>query len=134
VLRTYVDTCVYDRVDKGKVPAEEIRALQTALALREVGAHLSLADVEGLLGQWETDRPAAVRKLRLARDLVGFKGLLKPPASLLTEAIQAYAVGAPLPSPTLPRDHRRYLAACPEKVADGSTAFNSVVSEIVAAW
>jgi len=132
VLRAYLDTSVYDRIDKGQVPAEEIRALRTALAHREVGAHLSLADVEELLGQWETDRPAAVRKLRLARDLVGFKGLLKPPARLLAEAIQAYAVGAPPPSPTLPRDQRRYLAACLEKVADGSTAFNSVVSGIVA--
>ena len=77
MLRTYLDTCVYDRIDKGQVPAEEIRALQIAIARREVGVHLSLADVEELLGQWETDRPAALRKLRLAQELVGFKGLLK---------------------------------------------------------
>lgn len=131
MLRAYFDTNIYDHIDKGWVPAEEVDALSAALRRREVVAHLSLADIEELLGQWETDRLAAIRKLRLARDLVGFDGLLKQPADLLTEAIQAYAVGAPPPSATLSRYYRRFLAACLNKVADESTTFNGVVSNIV---
>jgi hypothetical protein len=131
-LCVYFDTNVYDHIDKGYVAAEDVAALQAALRQGEITAHLSFADVEELLGQWDTDRPAAVRKLRVARELVGFDGLLKSPSDLLTEAIQAYAVGAPAPSPTLPRHGRRYLAAWLGKVAEGSTAFNSQVSGIVA--
>lgn len=131
-LRVYFDTNVFDHIDKGYIPAELVRALQTAIGRDAVAAPLSLADVEELLGQWETDRPAAVRKLRLARDLVGFDGLLKPPAQILTEAIRAYAVGAPPPAPTLQRRERRYIAGVLDKVARGSTALNTVVSGIVA--
>lgn len=132
MLRAYFDTNVYDLIDKGDIPATEVEALHAALVRREIIAYLSLADVEELLGQWETDRPAAVRKLRIARDLVGFGSMLKQPADLLREAIQAYADSAPPPSPTLPRAQRRFLGTRLSKVADGSTRFNSVMSQIVA--
>lgn len=132
MLRAYFDTNIFDHVAKGYIPGAVVDALRAALDSGAIAGHLSLADIEELLGQWETDRPVAVRKLRLARDLVGLAGLLKPPAELLTEAIQAYAVGSPPPAPTLPRHSRRYVAAILDKVADGSTAFNAVVSGIVA--
>jgi len=132
MLRVYFDTNVYDRIDKGQVPAEEVEALRAALARGELVAHLSLADVEELLGQWETDRAASVRKLRFARDLVGFDGLLRAPATLLTEAIQAYVAGAPAPSVTLPPDQLQVLVPALNDVADSGTRFDSVVSGIVA--
>ncbi len=103
----YFDTNVYSRIAKNQVSGDEVQALRAALARRDVVAHLSLVDVEELLGQWETDRrPDAVRRLRVARDLVGFDGILKSPADLLRETIQAYAAGSPMPPPTLPRPTR----------------------------
>jgi hypothetical protein len=130
MTHAYFDTNVYDRIDKGEARADEVEALRAALARGALVAHLSLADVEELLGQWQTDRAAAVGKLRLARDLVGFDGLLKAPATLLTEAIQAYAAGTPAPSITLPPDQLQVLVPALNDVADAGTKFDSVVSGI----
>jgi len=73
-----------------------------------------------------------VKRLRLARDLVGFDGMLKQPRDLLAEAIRAYAVGAPPPSPLIERPLRLSLKSVLNKVIDGSTKFNRVMAEIVA--
>src|SRR5690348_2308079 len=87
--RVYFDTNVYDRIDKGEVPSTDVDALRHALSERTLAANLSIADVEELLGQWETNRPAAIRKLQLARDLVGFAEMLKQPSELLADAFKA---------------------------------------------
>jgi hypothetical protein len=130
----YFDTNVYDHIDKGQVRAEEVQAVRAALARGAVVAHLSLVDVEELLGQWDTPhRPDAVRRLCVARDLVGFDGILKSPADLLTEAIRAYAAGMPMLPPTLPRPMRQLVKRELTRVAEGSTHLADEVSLLVAA-
>jgi hypothetical protein len=93
---------------------------------------LSVTDIEELLGEWETDRPAAIRKLCLARDLVGFDKLLQAPNILLEEAIRAYAAGSPPPSPFLPQDQQEILARRTHRIANGDTTLDGVVSGIIA--
>ena len=118
MLRIYFDTNVYDHIDKDDVPMTDLDALRSALANRQLVANLSIADVEELLGQWETNRPAAIRKLQLARDLVGFDQILKQPSDLLADAFKAYASGEAagfLPHATRPVARRRKFPAscCP---------------------
>lgn len=132
MLSVYFDTNVYDHIHKGYVPAEDVKAVRAALEKGDLVAHLSVADVEELLGQWESDREAAVRKLGMARDLAGFDRMLKPPATLLEDAIRAFAAGAPVPAVTLPRQERRSIASALHRVAKGNRALSAEVSRIVA--
>jgi len=131
MLHVYFDTNVYDHIEKGYISAEEVSSFRVAVGRGEVVAHLSVADIEELLGQWETDRQSPVRRLQVARDLVGFDGILKQPADLLREAIRAYAAGAPLPSSTLPRRERQLLKDCLSRIAHGSGDLSREVSQIV---
>ncbi len=128
----YLDANVYNDVVRGNVAAEEVQAFRDATRRGELTPHLSLADLEEFLGVWETDRRVALERLRLARDLVGFKGLLKQPGDLVRDEIQAYARGASPPPPTLPRRYRRYLSTCLNKVVEGSTNFDDLISRVVA--
>lgn len=105
----YLDTMVYNDIERnGPTASEEtVAAFRAARRRRDVVAHLSLANLEELLGVWETDRPTAIRRLRLAHDLVGLDRLVKQPRDLMADEIQAYVVGASPPSPFLPgRDHQ----------------------------
>ncbi len=80
-----------------------------------------------MLGDWDRPerRPAAVRRLRHARDLVGFDSILKPPDILLAEVIRAYAEGLPAPSPfLLPGDEQRgRIIDMLTSVADGKDEY-----------
>jgi hypothetical protein len=96
--RAYFDTNVYDHIDKAYVASADVDALRIASKGGELIARLSIADVEELLGQWETNRGAAVRKLQIARDIVGFQEILKQPCDLLKDAFKAYAAGELPPS------------------------------------
>lgn len=131
MLSAYFDTNVYDHIDRGWISSDEAEALRSALAGGELVAHLSLADIEELLGQWETDRDVAIRKLRIARDLIGFDEILDQPCELLANAIRAYAAGQPPPSPVLPLNQRGIVAKHLHRVAEGDTRLDSVVSNIV---
>lgn len=131
MLSVYFDTNVYDAIEKGDIPAEEVDALRAGLRRGEIVSHLSFSDVEELLGQWETDRQAAIRRLRVARDLVGFRGMLKQPSDLLKDAILAYANGMPSPAPTLPRHDRRLLASLLNRIANGNARLADEVSQVV---
>jgi hypothetical protein len=104
----YLDTNVYDHIAKGLIPAEP---LIDARRRGEVTGHLSAPNVEELLGDWERDSEAAVKRLQLADHLVGFENFLKQPADLLRDAIYAYATATPPPPPLLPRKERRRVAS-----------------------
>jgi len=129
MLRIYFDTNVYDHIDKDDVPMTDLDALRSALANRKLVANLSIADVEELLGQWETNRPAAIRKLQLARDLVGFDQILKQPSDLLADAFKAYASGEAAASYLMPPDQRRVVASSLHRVIQGDPKLDRVISE-----
>jgi len=129
MLRIYFDTNVYDHIDKDDVPMTDLDALRSALANRKLVANLSIADVEELLGQWETNRPAAIRKLQLARDLVGFDQILKQPSDLLADAFKAYASGEAAASYLMPPDQWRVVASSLHRVVQGDPKLDRVVSE-----
>ncbi len=132
MVHVYFDTNVYDHIEKGFISSDKVDSFREAVRQGEVLAHLSVADVEELLGQWETDRPSVVRKLQVARDLVGFDGILKQPADLLREAITAYASSAPLPSPMLPQRERQLLKDCLDRISVENGRLSREVSQIVA--
>jgi hypothetical protein len=85
-----------------------------------------------LLGDWETNRSAAVARLQVARDLVGFDEILKQPRDLLGDAIRAYAAGEPPPPEILSADQQELVKDCLYRAARGRTSVDHVVSEIVA--
>jgi hypothetical protein len=132
VPTTYFDANVYDHIDKGYIPAEEVDAVRTAINRGAMVPYFSLIDVEEVVGQWETDRPAAVRKLRLARDLVGFRRMLKPTFMLMEDGVRAYAAGKQPPAPILPRDQRLFIQRELNRIAADSPTLSREVSGIVA--
>lgn len=125
----YFDTNIYSdiaKTDRG------VTALRADLALCKIVARLSIVNVEELLGDdWDMKREQSIKRLRVARDLVGFDSILKEPNTLLKEAIEAYATGAPPPSPMLPRHQRRHLSSRLHKVANGHAQLDPIVSQIV---
>jgi len=122
----YLDTNVYSYTR-----AENIGTLRAAMSLRGIVPRLGLADVDELLGDWETNRSAAVGRLQVARDLVGFDDILKQPCDLLGEAIRAYAAGEPTPSQILPPDQQELVEECLYRAARGRTDVDNVVREII---
>jgi hypothetical protein len=128
----YLDANVYNDVERAEITAGEIDAVRAARKRGDITPCLSVVDLEESLGLWTDDRPAAIRRLRVARDLAGFDNLLKQPSDLMTEAIVAYATGASVPSPLMRRPERRHLASVFNKIANGSTTFNPMVKETLA--
>lgn len=122
----YLDTNVYSNTG-----AEQVGALRTAMARRGIVPRLGLADVDELLGDWETNRSAAEGRLQVARDLVGFDAILKQPRDLLDDAIRAYAAGEPTPSQLLPADQQEIVEDCLYRAARGRTSVDHVVREAV---
>ena len=131
MLSVYFDTTVYSHIERGWIVKDVVDALRGALSTGTLTARLSVTNIEELLGQWKTDQPAALRKLCLARDLVGFDKLLKAPNTLMEEAIRAYAEGASPPSPFLPEDQREILARRTHRIANGDAIFDGAVSGII---
>jgi hypothetical protein len=137
-MLVYIDANLYDHIEKGdrcppehRVLAEHCAAFREARLSGCLSAYLSLTDVEELLGDWDRPerRPAAVRRLRHARDLVGFDSILKPPDILIAEAIRAYAEGLPAPSSyLLPGDEQRgRIVDMLTSVADGKDEYTGLV-------
>jgi hypothetical protein len=131
MLRVYFDTNVYDRIDKQTIPQKELDALRAALHERKLIAHVSTSNLEELHGEWETDRRAVVRKLRIVNDLVGYSHLFKPPEVLLKEAIYAYACGDPPPSPMLPQELVNLSTKYVQGVLNGDKNIDQTASTIV---
>jgi hypothetical protein len=63
MLSVYFDTTVYSHIEKGWIAKDVVDVLREALLTGKLSAHLSVTNIEELLGQWKTDRPAAIRKL-----------------------------------------------------------------------
>ncbi len=72
-------------------------------------ARVSVGNIEELLGNLVEDRSGVIARLGVARNLVGFQGLLKAPADILAEAFQAYADGIDPPAVTAHELERRRL-------------------------
>ena len=83
--RVYFDVQVFDRIAKGEIPVDIVKALRPQIARGKIMAYLSVANIDEMLGEWPSDRAAAVRKLEVARDLVGFERMLKQPRDLLSD-------------------------------------------------
>src|SRR5437867_10147920 len=130
MLWVYFDTNVFDHIDKGLITDPEVEELRAAITGKRLDVHLSIADVEELLGQWESDRAAAIRKLRVAGDLVGFDRLLLPAQAILENAIRSYAEGRPPAAMFAPRRQRLYLAGALSKVAAGRAVLGGEVLKI----
>jgi len=75
--RAYLDTNVYSAIATDPALAEDVEALHAALTSGNFVAPISLANLDELLGQLETDRPATIARLSTVRGLVGFHGMLK---------------------------------------------------------
>src|SRR6267143_945933 len=128
----YLDANVYADAERGEIPSEDTEAFHAARERGDIVPRLSVVDLEESLGLWEKDRPAAIKRLQIARSLVGFDNLLKPPGDLLIEAIEGYAMGAGPVSPLMPRQQRRHGASKLGKIADRSAALDGVVRQVVA--
>jgi len=99
MLRFYLDTNVYDHIAKGRILERDVKALQSALASGKAASNFSTVAFEELIGEWKTNRESALRKVRIAHDLIGFENSLNPPDILMRDAVEAYAFGKPEPSP-----------------------------------
>src|SRR5262249_47424306 len=131
--RAYFDANIYSQIAAGHIPVDEVDAIRGPLARREILARLSLGDADGLLGDWQIHRRAAVSRLKIAPDLVGFDNILKQPNDMLREAIESYAAGRPEPSPLLPPDHQKLVAEVLHELAAGETyeEVDLITAEIV---
>lgn len=133
-MLVYLNANVYNDVERGSIPATEVAGFRTE-RLRPGGTldvRLGLPDLEECLGLWDTDRPTALRRLRIVRDLAGFEGLLKEPGEILEDAIRAYADGRAIPFALMARHDRRHFAAVLGKIAEGSTKYDREVAEMMA--
>jgi hypothetical protein len=133
MLSVYFDTNVYDWIDKGRSPSLELEALRLAFNDGRLVGHLGIPVIEELVGQWQTDRMAVVRKLVLVRDLIGFTKILKPANTLLEEAIRAYATGAPSPSEFLSEDQHDRAVDLFRGIFAGDAGVDAMISKIVCA-
>jgi hypothetical protein len=117
--RVYLDTNVFDHIDKGLIADAEVLSAQAAFACGKMRGYVSLSTLEELLGPWEGDRARAVRQLHLARNLVGFERILKPQNELLDDVVRAYAMRQPSPSLFLPPSKCVFLAEALSRAAAG---------------
>jgi hypothetical protein len=131
MLSLYFDTNVFDQIDKAGIPSTDLMALRMAFKDGQLRGYLGIPVIEELVGQWETDRAAVVRKVILARDLVGFGNILKAANTLLEEGIRAYATGSLPVSPFLPMTQRGLVIGQLQRIIEGDTRLHSVVSGIV---
>ncbi len=131
MLRTYLDTNVHSAIAAGQVPAAEVEAFRAALAAGTLLAPVSLVNLDELLGQADTDRPATVSRLQTIRHLVGFHGMRKQPRDILRDAIEAYAAGIEALPITLPETERRVVVSFLVDFIAGSALHDGALREIV---
>jgi len=130
-LSVYFDTNIFNRIDDGEISGEEAAGLRAGLRDGRLTARLSLTNLEELVGRWDDDRNAVARKLRIARDFVGFHGVLKEADELLAESVRAYADGGAQPSPELPEGERRRMVHVFGDTANHSVRYAEQLSGIV---
>jgi len=130
--RAYLDTTFYDSVDKGRFPADELDQFKALIARQRIQCYFSLTNADELVGQWNSDRPAVVRKFQIAERLVGFDHLLKAPADLLRDEITAYAQGIGSPGKMQSRSKATVLRGYLRLLARNEHDAEQVVPEVVA--
>src|SRR5260370_11215298 len=130
--RAYFDVQIYDRIAKGSIATDDVDALRRLAARGRIMTYISVADIDEMLGESQRDPAAAIRKLQVARDLVGFERLLKQPADLLANAIRAYAAGAGAPPAVATHSQRTQIAHDLHRIANGDRSLSGTVSAIVA--
>lgn len=128
----YLDTSMYNFIDEKRFPEEDVKAFGAAVSRHAITVYLSCANIEELLGQWDTSASAVVKKLRMVRDLVGFENIVKQPADLMTDDIRAYAYGTRPTTPLLPRKQRKSIAAVLHRIVSGDRRLDRSVSQVVA--
>lgn len=126
----YFDTTVYDDIAKGDVAAEDVETARRLAARGAIRAYPSFMNVEELLGQWNSNRDEALRRIKILRDLVGFDNILKQPKDLLDDAIRAYAERRTSPPVTLARADHDSVVRSLDGLLRGSIVAD--VSEIIA--
>ncbi len=112
MLSAYFDNCVYSETAataNSKIKADELVGLKAALTSGKLVVRMSIADIEEQLGDLDKSPKMAVERLRAARNLVGFQGMLKQPRDLLADAVRAYVDGTQPPAVTLSEPERRGL-------------------------
>lgn len=133
MLRAYFDTNVYlalaDR--DPRTPPEDEAALMGAIKAGVLSAPVSLAAIEEAMGQFETNRSGMIGKLAVIRRLEGFRGMLKQPRDILSDAIEAYAAGVGAPPVTLPEDERKPIVSFLADVIAGSRKHDDDLKAIV---
>jgi hypothetical protein len=132
LLRAYFDTTVYSELETRTEP-RDVTALCEALRADLIRVHVSPTNIAELLGQADTDRPAAIEKLQRARHLVGFhRGLLKEPTDVFSAAFTGYASGSEATASELvPEEERRRVVAGLSDMIAGSREFDETLSGIV---
>jgi len=128
----YLDANIYNDIERAALPVDDVQDFQAAVVGGELVVRGSIVDLEESLGLWKEDRGTAQRRLYIFRELAGFDRLLNQPSDLLEGAIQAYAAGASMPSPLLPRRERLQLAAWLKRIAAGDVKLDRTVDEILA--
>ena len=131
MLRAYFDTNVYSGIVDGKVPAEDVAALESAFRRGALGAPVSPANLDELTGELDIDRGAMIRKLAVPRGFGSFQGMLKMPRDILKDAIEAYAAGIEPPPESLPENERRLVVTVMAGVIAGSRKHDAVLKQIV---
>jgi len=131
MVRAYFDTTVPSWIVDGLVPPDEVTALKAAFARGDLIAPIGPVILDGLAGELAGNRAGMIQKLKLLRQFGTFHGMLKQPADILKEAIQAYADGHEPPAVTLPEHERRNTVGVLAGVIAGSRLYDADLKVVV---
>lgn len=131
MLRAYFDTSVPSGIVDGQVPAEDVAALKAAFNRGELIAPIGPVILDELVGGFEKDRDAMIRKLKVLRDFGTFQGMLKQPEDILRGEIEAYANGRESPAMTLPEEERRSTVKVLSDVIAGSKRYDADLKQVL---
>src|SRR5262245_42860875 len=131
VGKPFVDRNVFNQIEDRTISDVEARTLRVALRDGRLTARLSLTNLAELVGEWKYDRKAVARRLQIARDLVGFHGLLKEADDLFGDVLRAYADGLSQPSPVLPEAERQQAVRVFGSAASGNLKYAGGLSQLV---
>jgi hypothetical protein len=114
-----------------QITPKEATALREALRAGQLTVRPSIAVIDELLCELDSDRPGMVRKLRTMRSLGNvFQQMLKLPSDLLRDSIKAYANGGSPPDILLAEDQRRVVVKSLAEVCAGSASPDLILRQI----
>jgi hypothetical protein len=131
--RAYLDANIYNDIECGAVPRDDIEAVCAAKKSGALTIRLSICDLEESVFAVCNNNPAlALRRLTIMRDVAAFDSLLHQPADVLEMSLRAYATGTLRPSPLLPPAQRLQVASRISETVGNPKRFAPMLSEIVA--